>query len=85
MERVGRDDDFFELGGHSLLAVSLVGRMREAGLSCDVRAVFTTPTVAGLAAAVAAGGGAEVPIPPNLIPDVHRRKASGGGKMEIDL
>ncbi|MGA4844090.1 amino acid adenylation domain-containing protein [Streptomyces sp. G45] len=85
VEQVGRHDDFFELGGHSLLAVSLVERMRQSGLECDIRAVFTTPTVAGLAAAVEAGGGTEIQVPPNLIPDVHRSDADGGRKMEIDL
>ena len=51
LERVGIHDNFFELGGHSLLAVTLIERMRRAGLNADVRALFATPTVAELALA----------------------------------
>ncbi|WP_147458027.1 non-ribosomal peptide synthetase, partial [Pseudomonas syringae] len=63
--QVGRHDHFFELGGHSLLAVSLIGRMRQLGLSADVRVLFSQPTLAALAAAV--GGGTEIVVPANLI------------------
>ncbi len=54
VEHVGRWDNFFELGGHSLMVVSLVGRLRERGLSLAVRDVFVEPTLKALAARVAA-------------------------------
>ncbi|WP_244131951.1 non-ribosomal peptide synthase/polyketide synthase [Burkholderia plantarii] len=74
VERVGRSDHFFELGGHSLLAVKLIERMRQAGLSADVRVLFGQPTLSALAAAaVAENRGAEVAVPDNRIPSSCER------------
>ncbi|KXU82829.1 hypothetical protein CR51_42505 [Caballeronia megalochromosomata] len=66
-ERVGRHDNFFELGGHSLLAVTLIERMRQAGVPADVRVLFSQPSVAALAAAARSVRHA-VTVPPNGIP-----------------
>ncbi|PBP93536.1 non-ribosomal peptide synthetase, partial [Pseudomonas congelans] len=69
--RIGRHDNFFELGGHSLLAVSLIGRMRQLGLSTDIRVLFSQPTLAALAAAV--GGSTDIVVPANLITEDCQR------------
>ncbi|MFI7668809.1 non-ribosomal peptide synthase/polyketide synthase [Nocardia sp. NPDC049526] len=52
---VGADDDFFALGGSSLLAAKAAARIGAAlGRTVGVRAVFESPRVADLAAAVSA-------------------------------
>uniref|UniRef100_UPI000AB3E408 amino acid adenylation domain-containing protein n=1 Tax=Aldersonia kunmingensis TaxID=408066 RepID=UPI000AB3E408 len=50
-DRVGAEDNFFSLGGNSLVAARLVARVDEVfGTRIGVRAIFESPTVAGLAA-----------------------------------
>ncbi|MGV9413633.1 non-ribosomal peptide synthase/polyketide synthase [Nocardia sp. NPDC003693] len=68
-DRLGADDSFFEVGGNSLLATQLVARLAAAtGVRLEVRALFTAPTVAGLALALDSG-----PATTELRPEPQRR------------
>ncbi len=58
----GRDDDFFTLGGNSIIATELVYRLRKSfEVDIPLRALFDSPTVAGMAARIDAcrTGGAQ--------------------------
>ncbi|WP_372394034.1 amino acid adenylation domain-containing protein [Xanthomonas sp. NCPPB 3582] len=66
VDRVGRHDHFFELGGHSLLVVALLERMRRRGLSAEVKALLSQPTLMAMAAAI--GVNNDIAVPENRIP-----------------
>jgi aryl carrier-like protein len=84
LERVGRHDNFFELGGHSLLAVTLVERMRLAGLHVDVSALFATPTIATVVSSLASSKSV-VEVPPNLIPNIDTELFHSSDNLELRL
>ncbi|MCU0507750.1 MAG: amino acid adenylation domain-containing protein [Anaerolineae bacterium] len=83
--RVGIEDNFFELGGHSLSATQLVSRVRNAlDVELPLRALFETPTVAGLAATVdrlRAEAAGLVPPPINPLP----REPDADGNVRLPL
>jgi amino acid adenylation domain-containing protein len=71
VDPVGVEDNFFELGGHSLLVVEMLERLRQLGLSADVRCVFEKPKLVDLATTLTRDVAGHA-VPPNLIaPDTR--------------
>ena len=87
LDRVGRHDHFFELGGHSLMVISLIERLRQQGISADVRTVFSAPTLAALATAVVKREGLApaLVVPPNLIQIAFEESFNKQGSQEFRL
>ena len=75
-------DDFFEVGGHSLAATQVVSRVREAfHVELPLRRLFETPTIEGLASAIAEMQGAvrdDTPV-------ISRVSSMPEDEMELDL
>ncbi|RJS17716.1 non-ribosomal peptide synthetase [Corallococcus sp. H22C18031201] len=70
---IGARDDFFALGGHSLMAARIVARVRESlGVELSLAAVFESPTLEGMASAVARLAGAMKRIADEPIARVSR-------------
>ena len=60
IDKVGIHDNFFHLGGHSLLATQVISRINDSfAVNIQLRRLFETPTIAGLAAAIDASLGTE--------------------------
>ena len=75
------DDNFFHIGGHSLLATQVISRIQAAlNIELSVIALFESPTIAGLAQAVAkAKSGPAIlsqPITPRMEPQTAERLLS---------
>ncbi len=65
---IGVRDNFFELGGDSILSIRVISRLRTAfDVEMSPRALFTHPTVAGIAGLVSGATGsrlADIPVVP---------------------
>jgi amino acid adenylation domain-containing protein len=86
IERVGVEDDFFALGGHSLVATQVIARLRqEHGYAPPLRVLFEEPTVAALAAALAAGIEGRRAAPEAPIPRRPRRGPAAGERAAAKL
>ncbi|NLC71631.1 MAG: amino acid adenylation domain-containing protein, partial [Desulfuromonadaceae bacterium] len=53
IEKVGTQDNFFAMGGDSILALQVIAQARRRGFDLNVRDLFKSPTVEGLAVRLA--------------------------------
>ncbi|WP_440057006.1 amino acid adenylation domain-containing protein (plasmid) [Pseudoalteromonas sp. T1lg65] len=49
LDKVGIDENFFRIGGDSIISIQLVAKLRQAGFSLHVKAIYDAPTIQELA------------------------------------
>eukprot|EP00897_Mesotaenium_endlicherianum_P001564 jgi/Mesen1/1435/ME000131S00500 len=86
---VGPHSDFFAMGGNSLMAIKVISLVKErVGRAITVGTFFHDSTVAGIATAVNASGGADSggAAPPPLVPlDRALLLAGDGGRLPLSF
>ncbi len=81
LPQVGRHDNFFDLGGDSIRSIQILGAAKAAGLPFTIQQLFTSPTIAELAAAITPGTrppAAPAAAPFSLLADHDRRRLPPG-------
>ncbi|WP_431266593.1 amino acid adenylation domain-containing protein [Roseateles chitinivorans] len=56
LARVGVNDNFFDVGGDSIRSIAIVAKARDRGLTLAIVDLFKSPTIRGLAQALASSG-----------------------------
>ncbi|MDE2614840.1 MAG: amino acid adenylation domain-containing protein, partial [Burkholderiales bacterium] len=81
--QVGIHDNFFEIGGDSILSIQVVAALREQGYAVAPRQIFRNPTVAELAAQLAAPGTSGAPGAEGGAPQDKARRAAAEQSWEV--
>jgi amino acid adenylation domain-containing protein len=80
--RIGRHHNFFDLGGHSLLVTQVAARVRSVfDVELPMTVFFQSPTIAGLAHAVAQGRAAQSGARGQLLPEGDDDGAASRNKI----
>jgi amino acid adenylation domain-containing protein len=66
-KRVGVNDNFFEIGGDSILTIHVIAELKKVGFTLSPKQLFLHPTVAELAAQLAAGVTAGATLAPRSV------------------
>jgi nonribosomal peptide synthetase DhbF len=82
VDRIGPHDDFFQLGGNSLRAVRVAARLTGAGRAVTAAQLFTSPTVAALAAELARAPAEAAPAPAPIPRRPRIPRQPGRGRTE---
>ena len=76
------NDNFFDLGGHSLLATQVISRVRdEFDVEIPLRAIFETPTIAGMALQV---NQARIAVPGATAPPILKLERDKNSGIPVD-